>query len=273
MRRIHRWFAVAGVLCMLPFLLLYVAPLTITALYSLVQSPRDLTFVGFSHYRSVVENRFFQIAFGNTLRLLLYAVPPTVCAAILLAYCLERFRLPLLLALFVLPMFIPSAAVTLVFKQLFDPYQGLLLRCLPARSLSMLSLVAFFVWRYAGFFTLLITTGYRLLSPAAAEAALLDGASPLGAYLRVSLAQMRPQLLFAATLAVAYGLRMYREAYLLYSAYPDTSIYLLTHYQQNHFMKLQYANLSVAAILFLLPACALLWGFLRLDRRWREDAV
>jgi len=273
LRRVNSWFLRIGGLFIGVFMLLYVLPLALTLVYSLVQRPNNLVFVGADNYLAVLGNRYFRLAFSNTLMFLVYAIPLTLLSCLAAAYLLDRIGLIMLLPFMVIPMLLPSASVALIFKQLFDPFQGLLRRFISAESLPMLSLIVFYFWKHMGFFTLLIITGQRMLSPAIFEAAMIDGASPFKAYIRVSLPQLRPMLLFAGALLAAYALRMYREAYMLYGAYPPESVYLLTHYQQNHFTKLNYTNLSVSAILFIVPTCIGLGFLLKLDRHWREDTL
>ncbi|MDR0930115.1 MAG: sugar ABC transporter permease [Oscillospiraceae bacterium] len=271
MRKIRRKLRALGLVCISGYMLLYILPLVIAAGYSVVDSPVRRAFVGLSHYRAVLTNDYFRLAVGNTLRLALLTVPLVLLAAIVIAYWLQDGQRLWLISLLVLPMFLPSAAVAMVYKQLFDPFQGLLLAVLPASALPLLSLVVFFLWRYLGFFALLMLSGYRSLPPSLHEAAQLDGLSPWGAYRRIALPCLRPVLLFCAVMGLAYNLRLYREAYILYGAYPSESVYLLLHYQQNHFVRLNYANLSVSSIVLLIPVALLMGIALRLDHRWRED--
>lgn len=58
------------------------------------------------------------------------------------------------------------------------------------------------------------------------------------------------QVMFSVILAITYNLRLFREAYLMYGAYPDRSVYLVQHYMNNHFSKLNYQNLTSASTLF-----------------------
>lgn len=54
-----------------------------------------------------------------------------------------------------------------------------------------------------------------------------------------------------AVFGASQALKIYREAYLLYGEYPPNSVYLLQHYMNNHFYKLNYQRIASASLLLL----------------------
>ena len=67
-------------------------------------------------------------------------------------------------------------------------------------------------------------------------------------------------------------LRVYKESYLLFGAYPSPDLYLLQHYMNHQYLKMNFQYVAAAAV--LLTACALLLyavGFLLMKKR--KDAL
>ena len=99
------------------------------------------------------------------------------------------------------------------------------------------------------------------------EAAALDGAGRVRVLFGITLPLISGAMLFAAILATAYNLRLFREAYLMFGAYPDDRLYLTQHYMNNHFYKLNYQRLTTASTLFLIVLSAFVWSGLRIVAR------
>lgn len=230
------------------FLLFYLIPWLGAIRYSFVESAFDQRFVGLDNYAATLSNRYFRLSVLNTLILIALGVPILVAASLGLALLVERLgnELPVLRAALILPMLLPSSAVANVFSTL------------PLEE-PRVALLALYVWKNAGFMMLIFVAALSVIPREVNEAALLDGAGQARRLLSITLPLIAGAVLFATILAVAYDLRLFREAYLLYGAYPDERVYLTQHYINNHFYKLNYQRLTTASTLFM-AALAVLVG-------------
>ncbi len=62
-----------------------------------------------------------------------------------------------------------------------------------------------------------------------------------------------PTLLFAGVVAVVNYFLLFRDVYMIYGEVPPETVYMLQHFMNNNFYKLNYQRLSAAA--FLLAMC------------------
>ena len=99
----------------------------------------------------------------------------------------------------------------------------------------------------------------------------MDGASRVRQFFAITIPQLLPTLFFCVVLAVVYALRIFKEAFLLYGAYPTDEIYLVQHYLNNYFAKLNYPELTAGSMLFSAILFAAILLALRLERRMGGD--
>ena len=102
------------------------------------------------------------------------------------------------------------------------------------------------------------------------EAAKIDGCGSLRRMWHVLLPNITPTLFFTLTLSIVNALKIFRESYLLYGAYPDDSVYMLQNYMNNHFAKLNYQNISTAATLFGIVVYTVVAVLFACERKWSE---
>lgn len=256
MKQLRRRWWLIGSPFVLWFLLFYVLPFGHSVYYSLTESAFSPRFVGLDNYARVLQNRYYRLAFGNTLKLISLGVPALMVISLALALIVFHMdgRLGWARAALVLPLLLPSAALTPAFEKLSAFDVGL-------------PLYAIYVWKNAGFMMILLVAALSAIPRELYEAAALDGASGAQNFIYITLPQLAPALFFVGILAVVYNLRVFRESYLIYGAYPDESLYLLQNYMNNHFQKLNYQNLTTGATVFAAFLYALVWGAYRLDRR------
>jgi multiple sugar transport system permease protein len=63
---------------------------------------------------------------------------------------------------------------------------------------------------------------------------------------------MSSTILFVTIMSLINSFKVFREIYLLTGDYPVDTIYMLQHYMNNMFSKLDYQNLSAAAVIMSL---------------------
>lgn len=238
-------------------------------------------FVGLANYRSVLGNSAFRLAAKNTARFVCTCVPLLLAVSLLLALGVravarrrdgsETRRGRLFRTSFLLPMAIPVASIALLWQVLFA--QNGLLNTLLGTHCDFLNsdaafwvLIATYVWKNAGYTSVLWSGGLDAIPKELYEAAAVDGAGAVRQFTAVTLPQLGPTLAGTGILSLLNTGKVFREAYLVAGAYPPQSIYLLQHLFNNWFLALDLPRLCAAAVLVALATLAGLAG-LRVGKR------
>lgn len=271
---------VSAVLLLAPSLLgvlaFYAVPLLWGGAFA-VWSPAQ-GFLGARALADTMGNAMFRQGLGNTLLLLVTAVPLTLAFALYLSFAVFYLRSASgwVQSLLFLPYIVPTVAVIFVFRWAFD-FNGVLNRLLGAlgvRRVIWLSgaqlravILALFVWKNAGFFVVLLSARLSGTPRELVEAAQLDGAGRWRCIRHIYLPQLRLTLVFSTVLCAVQALDIFRECYLLAGSYPAREVYTLQHYLYNCFHRGDYAS-AASALYALLPVIAgLVWLLLRGDAR------
>ena len=256
------------------FMVFYIIPLFYSVYYSVIESTFSPQFVGLQNYVQVFSNKYYQLALGNTFEFTLIGVPILVMLSLALSLALHALgsRHGLLRTAFILPMLLPTASVIPIFRQFFVERGSGLYVVLKSLGLSSSQLVRLpvyllYLWKNTGFNMILLMAALMMIPRELYEAAALDGARGFGRFKNITLPLIAPTLFFVTVLSVVQSLRIFKEAYLLYGAYPDPSMYLVQHYMNNHFYKLNYQNLTAGAIMFALIVYVLVAIGYRFERR------
>ena len=233
--------------------------------------------VGLANYQSVLQNEAFRLAVRNTVRFTAVCVPLLLGLSLLLALALrsrplrgtrwaQRYR-----TTFLLPMAIPVASIALLWQVLFA--QNGLLNTLLGTHCDFLGsdaafwvLIATYVWKNAGYTSVLWSGGLDAIPKELYEAAAVDGAGAVRQFTAVTLPQLGPTLAGTGILSLLNTGKVFREAYLVAGAYPPQSIYLLQHLFNNWFLALDLPRLCAAAVLVALATLAGLAGL----RVWKR---
>ena len=87
----------------------------------------------------------------------------------------------------------------------------------------------------------------------------------------ITLPNIAPTLFFTFVLSIVNSLKIFRESFLLYTNYPDESVYMLQNYLNNHFQKLNYQNISTAAIFFAVIVYTVVAVVFVAEKKWSEQ--
>lgn len=272
-RRATHGGAIAGWLYATPtalfVLLLFVLPLLLV----LQMSGSDWPLLGGNqgwnmpdNYEDAVTNRFFTDSVVFTLK---YTILTTV---ILLALALglgllvqesSRWK-GLLRTSFLIPSALGLASASLLFYVLYSPIAGPFADLMAAWGFTFLgtpdgalwSTIFLIVWRYAGFYMLLMLVGLQGIPDDVYEAARIDGASRWQTFRSVTLPLLRPTLALTTVLCVTGSLLAFEQFYILTKGGPDNST--ITIVQLIYSVAFQGPNnLGVAAALSVIVLLAL----------------
>jgi multiple sugar transport system permease protein len=217
-------------------LLLFVLPLLLVLQMSgsdwpLLSGNQGVNFP--ENYQDAVSNRFFWDSVVFTLK---YTVLTTI---ILLALSLGLALLVqessrwkgLLRTSFLIPSALGLASASLLFYVLYSPIAGPFADLMAAWGFTFLgtpdgalwSTIFLIVWRYAGFYMLLMLVGLQGISEDVYEAARIDGASRWQTFRDVTLPLLKPTLALTTVLCVTGSLLAFEQFYILTKGGPDNS--------------------------------------------------
>jgi multiple sugar transport system permease protein len=219
------------------------------------------------NYRKAVSNRFFADSVWFTLKYTFLATVLLVGLGLGLALLVQestRWK-GLLRTSFLVPSALGLASASLLFYVLYSPLAGpfapLMNRLgwsfLGSPGAALWSTVFLIVWRYAGFYMLLMLVGLQAIPADLYEAARTDGASPWQTFRGVTLPLLRPTLALTTVLCVTGSLLAFEQFYILTKGGPDNST--ITVVQLIYGVAFQGQNdLGVAAALSVLALITLI---------------
>lgn len=241
-------------------LLFFVLPFMIVIYYSVIDNPISRQFVFLDNFVMVFQNAAFQQAAKNTMTFSLVAVPLAVVLSLLLAMLLEskipfksQFR-----TFFLSPMMVPIASVVLIWQVLFH-YNGMMNEILEwfgkgkidwlNSAYAQVVIVILFLWKNLGYNMILFMAALSSIPKDILEVAVLESASPFQIFWHIKIRYMSSTILFVTIMSLINSFKVFREIYLLKGDYPYDTMYMLQHFMNNTFGKLDYQKMSAAAIM------------------------
>ena len=217
-------------------------------------------FLGLQNYRNVLDNAAFKLAAENTGKFILACVPILLLISFILALSVQALgkRGRTYKTTFLLPMAIPVASVSLLWKVLFAD-NGLangVLSFLGAEQVSFLGsnaafwvLIFTYLWKNSGYNMIIWLSGMDGISKDLYEAAEVDGAGYRQKLWYITVPNLLPTLGMLSVLSLLNTFKVFREAYLVAGKYPHDSIYLLQHLFNNWFFDLDLGRLTAGAVM------------------------
>jgi len=241
-------------------LLFFVLQFLIVIYYSVVDNPISNQFVFFDNYVMVFQNAAFRQAAKNTMMFSLVAVPLAVVLSLFLAMMLEskilfksQFR-----TFFLSPMMVPIASIVLIWQVLFH-YNGMINEVLGTFQIDRIDwlnsnyaqvvIVILFLWKNLGYNMILFMSALSSISKDILEVAVLESATPFQIFWHIKLRYMSSTILFVTIMSLINSFKVFREIYLLKGEYPYDTMYMLQHFMNNTFSRLDYQKMSAAAIM------------------------
>jgi multiple sugar transport system permease protein len=259
-------------------LVFFVVPFIVVIYYSFVANPISGEFVFFDNYVQIVQNGAFQTAVKNTLQFSAVAVPLAVVLSLMLAIVLEskmpfrsQFR-----TFFLSPMMVPVASIVLIWQVLFH-YNGAVNDIMlffggpkidwMKSQYAHIVIVILFLWKNLGYNMILFMAALASVPRDVLEVATLESATPLQIFFFIKIRYLSSTILFVTIMSLINSFKVFREIYLLTGDYPYDTLYMLQHYMNNMFAKLDYQKLSTAAVLMSIVMVIII-GILFLTENW-----
>jgi multiple sugar transport system permease protein len=222
---------------------LFVAPIVVVLRMSASHWPLLTGDLGWNfpdNFTKVFKNRFFVDSIVFTIKYTVLATLLLVGLGLGLALLVQestRWK-SLLRTSFLVPSALGLASASLLFYALYSPQsspfnpilQGL---GLTKESISFLgtpnsalwSTLVLIVWRFAGFYMLILLVGLQRIPADVFEAARIDGATRWQTFMRVTLPLLRPSLALSLILCITGSLLAFDQFYILTKGGPDNSTF------------------------------------------------
>ena len=278
-KRVSALFLLPSILGVLVF---FILPFIVVIVYSMVDNPINMEFTGFSNFLRVINNGAFKKAVFNTMRFSAIAVPLAVVLSLLLAVVLE-WKIPFksqFRTFFLSPMMVPVASVVLIWQVLFH-YNGALNEWLAPFGVEKIDwlksqyshvvIVVLFLWKNLGYNMILFMAALSNIPGELVEVARLENANKWQIFWHIKLRFMSSTVLFVTIMSLINSFKVFREVYLMTGGYPYDSLYLLQHYMNNMFEKLNYQNLSAAAVLMSLVMIVIIGIMFTIENYYGRD--
>lgn len=243
--------------------LFFVLPFLVVIYYSLIDNPISGNFVLLDNFISLLNNKAFRMAAGNSLSFSFTAVPLVVVLSLGIAFLLDK-NIPgksRIRTAFLSPMMVPIASVILIWQVLFH-YNGLVNEWLMKLGVDRIDwlkseyapivVVILFVWKNLGYNMILFMAALANIPKEVVEVAELESATKWQIFWHLKVRYLSSSILFVTILSLINSFKVFREVYLLTGDYPYESLYMLQHYMNNMFRSLDYQKLSAAAIIMSL---------------------
>lgn len=249
------------------FFLLYILPFFIGIKFSMQRSSFNDSFVGLNNYINIFHNDAFMLALKNNLIFMVIAIPLVMVVSFIVALLMHELKVHFLIKIaMIIPIAIPSAAVSGFFKAVFD-MEGL---SLIESRYAMLAVIIIYIWRSAGYNIIIYMAALGQMNKSALEAASIDGAGYMSRLYHITLPMMIPSTFFVAIMSIMNSFKVFKDVYILQGAYPNPQIYMLQHYMNNIFSKLQNEKLTTAAYIFTAFIFVFALVFYRVERSYLD---
>ncbi len=188
--------------------------------------------LGFGHYRFIGLSNYFQIfrdpevwrATWNTIYFCLLTVPLGLFLSLLVAMLLNAkirgkgaFR-----TIFFLPMVCAPAAVTMVWRWIFNADYGILNQILGTHinwvtdsKVVMIACAVVAIWSNIGYDAVLLLAGLQNISKTYYEAASIDGAGKLKQFFNITLPMVSPTLFVVMIMRLMASVKVYDLIYMM----------------------------------------------------------
>jgi multiple sugar transport system permease protein len=219
------------------------------------------------NYADAVSHRLFWDSIWFTLKYTLITTVILIGLSLGLALLVQestRWK-SVLRTSFLVPSALGLASASLLFYVLYSPYAGPAADLMDAWGFTFLgtpegalwSTVFLVVWRFAGFYMLLMLVGLQAIPDDVYEAARIDGASRWQTFRGITLPLLRPTFALTIVLCVTGSLLAFEQFYILTKGGPDNSTMTIVQLIYNVAFQGQN-NLGIAAALSVIVLLALI---------------
>lgn len=265
--------AVAGYAFLAPGLIMFLVFTLGPALFSLFvgftrwNGLNDPVWTGLDNYVQLAHDPRFLTSVWNTTYFTVLFVVMVVVTSTALALLLNRriMGTSVVRFLWLLPFVTDMISVSMVWTWLYHLRFGVINYLLgfigvPPQAwlgdprLAMLSLVILSVWRWTGYYAIIILAGLQGIPTSLYEAALIDGASRRQMTLRITLPLLTPTIFLVVVTSMMSSFQVFEQMWVMTKGGPNDStisVAMFLYIQGFQFLNMGYAS-AVAWVLFLI---------------------
>ena len=241
-------------------------------------------FIGLKNYAKLFSDPQVWQATWNTLRYMLLVVPPTIVISLILAVILNSkikgrnfYR-----SVYFLPMVAAPAAITMVWKWLYNTQFGLINHVLgyfgvgpiawiddPQFAMYYVAIIG--IWGSIGYNMILLLAGLQEIPKDYYEAATMDGATPIKKLFSITLPLLSPQIFFVLVTSIISSLQVFDTIYMMIlntSPAYDSTVSLVYLFYNNTFKYSDKGYGSTIVILLLAIIMLITVIQVRLQKKW-----
>ena len=276
----------SAVLFMMPSLLgvfvFFILPFSVVIYYAFVDSPITGNFVAFDNFIRVFGNAAFKLAGKNTLVFSFVSMPLAVIISLILAAMLDRnipFRSQFRTS-FLTPMMVPVASVVLIVRVMFD-FNGAVNNLLGGFGVAKIDwlksdyaqviIIFLFLWKNLGYNMILFLAALESIPRDILEVAHMENANAWQIFWMIKIRYLSPTILFVTILSLINSFKVFREIYLLTDNYPYEPLYMMQHFMNNAFGRLEYQKLSAGAIIMSLVMIVIIGALFLVENHFGKD--
>ena len=278
---------ISAYLFLLPSLIFFIGfvviPMIMCVVFSLQEMGLDSSatkFIGFDNYVKMAQDPIFWKGFLNTVIIVVVAVPAVTAFSLWVSsaiYQMKAVTRSFFRCVFYLPVVTGTVAVTVVWKWMFNPYNGLLNQIFGTTGYDWLGNSATAIWCII---LILFTTsiGQPIVLYVAAlgnvdqslvEAAQVDGATKLQVFWKIKWPQIMPTTLYVLVITTINSFQCFALIQLLTSGGPnhatDTIMYYIFQMAYNN-QNFGYANaMGVVLAIIIAIFSAIQFKFAKTD--------
>ena len=179
--------------------------------------------------RMIFRDPLFLLSLRNsvvyTLAVVIFCVPFGIGVAVGLNDIMSRRVRSTFMGLYFTPAVTSIVVISLFWKWIYDPSQGLLnyllslfgirgLSWLTDPSLSLLSIAIVGIWREIGFDAVIFLAGIRSIPEVFYEQARIDGGSRWSIFRRITLPLLTPTILFVSVITIIFSFRVFAPVFI-----------------------------------------------------------
>jgi multiple sugar transport system permease protein len=240
------------------------------------------------NYSGITDDRLFWPAVRFTLKYTVIVVVALLVLAMVMALLVQERRrgVGLLRTAYFLPVALGLASASLLFWGFYSPAIGPVdpflerlglidepVRWIGTPNMALTSTVGMIVWKFAGFFMLILLVGLQSIPTEVYEAARVDGANRVQTFFRVTLPLLRPSIALCLIISVTGSLLAFDQFQILTNGGPDnstTTIVMLIY--REAFRQFNLGTAAAISVVILLVLLVINGAQFRLLRRGATGA-
>ncbi len=233
--------------------------------------------VGFKNYIDLLHNADFYKAIFNTLYFMAGSVIPTIIGGLMLAVLLNKKikGMGIYRTILFSPWITPTVAVSIVWSWIFQPRAGIanwllsLIHIAPlqwtqSEKYAMPAILIVTVWKSVGWAMIFYLEALQKVPKELIEAAKIDGANKINAFMKVTLPMISPTTFFLVIMTGINSLQAYDQIQILTQGGPAGSTRTILYmYYQSAFQNFNAGEAAaIATVLILITAILSLIQFI-----------